>query len=97
MFLFSAISIVVIAMKSFHMKKKSIIRNAFHDRLAIPFKRALGISGSGSDSDLKIAKKGVSGTLLAHDDLRKINEQILKAEILRSYGIQLIHEKQRYL
>jgi len=95
MFLFSAISIVVIVMKRFHMKKTSIIRKAIRDRLTIPFKRALGISASGSASDLKVAKKGLSDTLLTHDNLRKIDEQLLKAEILRSYGIQLVHEKRR--
>lgn len=95
MFLFSVISIVVIVMKRFHMKKKGIIRNAFHDRLAVPFKRALGISASGSASGLKVVKKGVSDTLLAHDNLRKMDEQILKTETLRSYGIQLVHEKRR--
>jgi hypothetical protein len=95
MFLFSAICIVVIVMKSFHMKKTSIIRKAIHDRFAIPFKRALGISASGSASDLKVAKKGVSDTFLTHDDLRNMNEQLLKAEMLRSYGIQLVHERRR--
>jgi len=77
------------------MKKTSIIRKAIHDRFAIPFKRALGISASGSASDLKVAKKGVSDTLLTHDDLRKMNRQLMKDEMLRSYGIQLVHEKQR--
>ena len=82
-------------MKRFHLKKAGWIRKAIHDRLAVSFKRALGISASGSASDLKVAKKGVSDTLLTHENLRKINEQLLKAEMLRSYGIQLVHEKRR--
>ena len=77
------------------MKKAGWIRKAVHDRLTVSFRRALGMSASGSASDLKVAKKGVSDTLLTHENLRKINEQLLKAEMLRSYGIQLVHEKRR--
>ena len=77
------------------MKKTSIIRKTIHDRLTIPFKRTLRMSASASASDLKVAKKGVSDTLLTHANLRKINEQLLKDEMLRSYGIQLAHEKRR--
>jgi len=77
------------------LKKAGWIRKAVHDRLTVSFRRALGMSASGSASDLKVAKKGVSDTLLTHENLRKINEQLLKAEMLRSYGIQLVHEKRR--
>ena len=86
---------MVIVMKRFHMKKTGIIRKTIHDRLAIPFNRALRMSTSASASDLKVAKKGVSDTLLTHANLRKINEQILKTEMLRSYAIKLVHEKRR--
>jgi len=82
-------------MKRFHMKKTGSIRKAIRGRLTVSFKRALGMSAFESTPDLKVAKKGVSDTLLAHDNLRKIDEQILKTEMLRSYGIQLVHEKWR--
>jgi hypothetical protein len=82
-------------MKRFHLKKTGWTRKAIRGRLAISFKRALGISASGSASDLKVAKKEISDTLLTHDNIRRINEQILKAEMLRSYAIQLVHDKQR--
>jgi len=84
---------VVIVMKRFHLKKTGWIRKVIHDRLSVSFKRALRMSAFESTSDLKVAKKGVSDTLLTHDNLRKMNEQLLKAEMLRSYGIQLVHEK----
>jgi len=88
---------MVIVMKSFYMKKTAIVRKAIHDQLAILFKRALGVSASGSASDLKVAEKGVSDTPLTHDNLRKMNEQLSKADMLRSYGIRLVREKQRCL
>jgi len=82
-------------MKRFHFKKTVWIRKAIRGRLAVSFKRALGMSAFESTPDLKVAKKEISDTFLAHDNLRWMNEQLLKADILRSYGIQQIHEKQR--
>jgi len=82
-------------MKRSHLKKTGWIRNAIRGRLAVSFKRALGMSAFESTPDLKVAKKEISDTLLTHDNLRRINEQILKADMLRSYAIQLVHDKQR--
>lgn len=83
-------------MKRFHMMKTSSIGKIVNGRLAIPFKRAVKISESESASDFRIVKKAFSDTFLTYDNLNRINEQFLRIERQKAYGIQQVLEKQRY-
>ncbi len=86
---------MVIVVERFRVKKTSPVKPAIHSKLSTSFRRALRLYESEAASDLKVAKKGISDTLLTLNDLQRINAHLLKVEKQKAYGIQLILERQR--
>jgi hypothetical protein len=85
-------------MKESDFKKTHTPKEVFHNRLLTSLKRALRIGTERrSASDLNVPRKGVSDTFVAYDELRRINDQLLKAERQRAEAIRLFREKRRFL
>lgn len=86
-------------MKKTDLKEIWIQKRTLYGKLLTPFKRLLRIIGVGNESkptsNLQISQKSLSDTFLSHEEVRKINDQLLKMERQKAEGIRLIRERHR--
>jgi hypothetical protein len=86
-------------MKKPKIKKLYSTRKISYNLLLTPFKRALKIIGEDdeSTSSLQGSMKERSSSFLTYEEFQKINTQLLKLEMLKAEGIQLVRERARCL
>jgi len=81
------------------LKKMRMLERTFNGRLVVPFKVVLRIIKNSSEltPNLQVSKKEFSDTSVTHDQLQRINAQLLRMERQKAEAIWLIREKQRCL
>jgi len=85
-------------MKKSNFKKAYTPEKAVHNKILTSLKKALKIGAEArSASDFSASTRGVSDTFLAHNELQRMNGQLLRAETQRAETAWLIRDKRRCL